>query len=133
MINGKRNQLANVKNPFQGRDLKVLCVCSAGLLRSPTLANALHREYNFNTRACGSSEEYALIPLSEALVAWAEVIVFVNSENFQAALHYNEPIEEDIRRKAIVLAIEDDYEYNNPVLVQKLLQQFSDEWDGDKK
>lgn len=51
MIKGKKNQLANVGNRFQTKTKKVLCVCSAGLLRSPTLANVLNLKYGFNTRA----------------------------------------------------------------------------------
>ena len=41
------NQLANINNPYQGKSKKVLCLCSAGLLRSPTAANVLHREFEF--------------------------------------------------------------------------------------
>ena len=78
MIIAKLNQLANVGNPFQGKAKKVLCVCSAGLLRSPTLANVLHRQFGFNTRAVGYCQEYALIPISQALIWWADEIVFVN-------------------------------------------------------
>lgn len=133
MISASRNQLMVAKNSFQGKDLKALCVCSGGVLRSPTLANALHKEFGFNTRACGSSEEYALIPISEALIAWADIIVFVNPDNFHEAVFHNRPLEKIIEGKAILLNIEDDYEYNNPVLVRMLLQQFSDEWNGDKK
>ena len=132
MIRGKRNQLANLRNPFQGEMIKAVAVCSAGMLRSPTLANVLHQEFGFNTRSCGSSEEYALIPLSEALILWADILVFVNSDNFNEAIFHNEELEDIIRQKAIILSIEDDFEFNNPVLKQMLLRQFSDEWNGDK-
>ncbi len=60
------NRLHNMRNPHQGSNKKVLCVCSAGLLRSPTLAWILSNEpFNFNTRAVGTSSEYALIVLDE--------------------------------------------------------------------
>src|SRR5574343_525749 len=81
MIKSTRNQLANITNPYQTKAKRVLCVCSAGLLRSPTMANTLHKEYGYNTRACGSCVEFALIPISEALVYWADEIVFVNKDN----------------------------------------------------
>ena len=46
-----RNRLSNVNNRFQGNFKRVLYVCSAGLLRSPTLAEILSQApYNFNTR-----------------------------------------------------------------------------------
>lgn len=68
-------------NPFQGEDKKVLFVCSAGILRSATGARIYAKKYN--TRACGS-EDYALIPITPDLIAWADQIVFVNKENFSS-------------------------------------------------
>ena len=45
----KMNRLANTQNKYQGKYKKVLCVCSAGLLRSPTAALVLSQEpFNFN-------------------------------------------------------------------------------------
>ena len=125
MIPAKRNQLSNVTNRYQTEAKRVLCVCSASLLRSPTLANVLHQEFAYNTRAAGSSEEYALIPVSVALLYWADEIVFVNVENFNACLYYNEEYDSIIRRKAVVLSIEDDFEWNAPVLKQSLLDQYN--------
>jgi len=126
MIQGKRNQLANVTNRYQTNAKRVLCVCSASLLRSPTLANVLHRELGYNTRAAGSSEEYALIPVSVALLYWADEIVFVNVENFNECLYYNADYETMLRRKAIVLSIEDDFEWNDKELQQQLYTQYTE-------
>ena len=61
------NKLHNLRNPFQGEAKKVLCVCSAGLLRSPTAAIILQRDYGFNTRSCGINPDYALIDFDEIL------------------------------------------------------------------
>lgn len=70
-----RNRLANTKNGYQGHFKRVLCVCSAGALRSPTLAWILSNDpFNFNTRAVGT-EEYAIVPIDLAVVAWADEIV----------------------------------------------------------
>ena len=126
MIQGKRNQLANVTNRYQTNAKRVLCVCSAGLLRSPTLANVLYQVAGYNTRAAGSSEEYALIPVSVALLYWADEIVFVNVENFNECLYYNEEYETMIRRKAVVLSIEDDFEWNDKELQQQLYTQYTE-------
>jgi predicted protein tyrosine phosphatase len=75
------NRLANCKNPFQGTAKKVLTVCSAGLLRSPTAAKVLSETYGFNCRAAGIVEEYALVPVTEVLIFWADEIVFMQQEH----------------------------------------------------
>lgn len=76
------NRLANSRNPFQTDAKKVLTVCSAGLLRSPTAAKVLSEAYGFNCRAAGIVEEYALVPVTEVLVYWADEIVFMQQEHF---------------------------------------------------
>mgnify|MGYP007090120654 CR=1 FL=1 len=63
-----RNQQMVVNNPYQGTAKRVLCVCSAGVLRSPTLAHLLNRKYQFNTRAAGLSTEYAVVQVTLNLV-----------------------------------------------------------------
>lgn len=105
------NRLSNVRNPYQGDAKRVLCVCSAGLLRSPTLAEVLVKEYGHNTRACGSSSEYALIPIDDALIRWADQIVFVNEENYeQAKFHYKDDL---ANKEVIVLDIEDSFPFRD--------------------
>jgi predicted protein tyrosine phosphatase len=125
MITASRNQLFNVRNNAQGDTKKVLTVCSAGLLRSATLANFLVKEYGYNVRNCGTVESYALVPISQALVAWADEIVFVNKENF-------EHVEDDLRDflttegmgKIKVLDIPDMYNFNDPKLVEICREQY---------
>jgi hypothetical protein len=54
-----------------------------------TLANFLVKEYEYNVRNCGTVESYALIPISEALVCWADEIVFVNHKvNLTVRMHF---------------------------------------------
>ncbi len=122
MIKGTRNQLHNVGNIYQGKTKKVLCVCSAGLLRSATLQNFLIKEYGYNVRNCGTEESYALIPISEALVKWADEIVFVNDEN------YNKVSDELdnflVQHKCHVLDIPDQYSFNDPILVAECKKQY---------
>lgn len=70
------NRLMNLTNKYQGDAKRVLCVCSAGLLRSPTAAYVLSNPpFNFNTRSCGVTQEFALIAYDVALEAWAQEIV----------------------------------------------------------
>ena len=54
-------------NEYQGDSKRIVCVCSVGILRSPTLANILIKQ-GYNVRACGSCIELALIPLSANLI-----------------------------------------------------------------
>lgn len=70
-----------VNNPYQGEFKRVLCVCSGGVLRSPTTAWILSNlPYNYNTRSCGT-EDYALVKLDEALLEWADEIVVMTKEH----------------------------------------------------
>jgi predicted protein tyrosine phosphatase len=114
MIN---NRLWNAKNPFQGSSKKVLCVCSAGLLRSPTLAWVLSNEpFNFNVRAAGSSRAFALIPVDDVLLEWADLVVFVNQENEDEV---NEHFPEDMKDKDfLTLDIPDNFQFRDPTLVK---------------
>lgn len=111
---------APYSNPYQGNAPRWLFVCSAGLLRSPTGATMAAR-YGINARSCGSNFNYALVPCSANLIAWADKIVFVNPENmdqlednFIGHPHLLDAID----KKAIVLSIPDNYEYMEPDLQQ---------------
>lgn len=118
------NRLANCKNFYQGNTKKVLCVCSAGLLRSPTAAVVLSQEpYNFNTRAAGVSKEYALIPVDNILLEWADEIVCM--EEWQAKKITEELVRLEITDKQVYwLGIEDSYRYRDPVLMTKIKEAY---------
>lgn len=115
-------------NPYQGKDKKIVFVCSAGILRSATAARLYGDKYN--TRAAGSSS-YALVPLSVNLITWADEIVFVNPYNHQEALEvFDDP---DIHRHvkvmnklkaAKVLNIPDEYEHMHPELIKAFEEQY---------
>lgn len=122
MIN--RNRLANLQNIYQTAAKRVLCVCSAGLLRSPTTANVLHQKYGFNTRAAGITEEYALIPVDAALLAWADEIVWVEQTVYDNGWqNWSDLIK---HKRNIVLDIPDQYEWNHPELRALIEQQYAD-------
>ena len=105
------NALHNCKNPFQGETTKVLCLCSAGLLRSPTLAGELYRR-GFNSRAAGV-HDYALIPVDQVLLSWADAIIFVNKD-LKYAIEDQLPANTNV----IELEIPDQYEFRHPELVK---------------
>lgn len=98
-----RNRLANCHNHFQGKAKKVLCVCSAGLLRSPTTAVVLQQEFGHNTRAAGLTTEFALIPVDEVLLEWADEVVVMESWMSQELDHFDGPL--------ICLNIPDNFSY----------------------
>ena len=105
-------------NPYQGKDKKVLFVCSAGILRSATAARIYGKKYN--TRACGSYG-YALISFSANLLLWADEIVFVNQENYEEVLdHFPALTEKSVR----VLDIPDVHPHMHPSLIKAFEEQY---------
>lgn len=117
------NRLHNCKNPYQGTYKKVLSVCSAGLMRSPTIAFVLSQDpYNYNTRACGV-HDYALVPLDKVLLTWADEIICVQDDH-EELLHklladcgLNTPV--------VNLKIPDNFEYRNPELIETIKRKYS--------
>ena len=110
------NRLANCRNPYQGEYKKVLAVCSAGLLRSPTIAWVLSQPpYEYNARAAGVSEEYALIPVDDVLLNWADEVVCADQDHADVL---KERYDHD--DKIVVLGIPDTFPYRHPVLVQMI-------------
>lgn len=116
------NRLGNSKNPYQGELKKVLCVCSAGLLRSPTAAWVLSNPpFNFNTRACGYNDEYALVVLDEVLLHWADEVVVMDRKQEKVVrdlFKYTGPVH--------VLDVPDNYGYRDPELVEVLTNVLSE-------
>lgn len=112
-------------NPYQGKAVKALFVCSAGILRSATMAN-YYAKKGWNTRAAGT-HDYALVPLTANLIAWADHIYFVNEENYVVAQDNfkNHPLIDRINT-ANVLDIPDMYEYNHPDLLKIIEQQMEE-------
>jgi predicted protein tyrosine phosphatase len=118
------NRLGNAKNPYQTEAKKVLCACSAGLLRSPTAANTLHAEYGYNTRAVGVAEDYALVPMDIVHIHWADEVVFVEQKVYDLAWSKFKDKLKD--KKVVVLSIPDNFEWNDPDLVAIIKKQYAD-------
>lgn len=110
-------------NQYQGPAERVLFVCSAGMLRSPTGALVATR-LGFNARSCGSAN-YALIPISVNLIHWAHRIYFVNEQNKYESLEKFFGDRETcsmIERKSVTLDIEDNHDYMAPALVEEFIK-----------
>jgi predicted protein tyrosine phosphatase len=120
-----RNRLGNVKNPYQGDSKRVLTVCSAGLLRSPTAAWVLsNAPWNFNTRSCGYSEEYALVVLNQVLLHWADFVVVM--DNKQEKYVSDMMLEYGYNKPVYNLNVPDSFDYRNPELVDLLTEKFTE-------
>lgn len=117
---GMMNRLANVHNRFQGSHIKVLAVCSAGLLRSPTIARVLTKDFdNVNCRSVGVSQEYALIPIDEAHVEWADIIICADGEHADEIERRFTMFFDDngqFEKPLVVLSIPDSFGFADPIL-----------------
>lgn len=125
MIKGNKNQLGNVGNKFQTKAKRVVVVCSAGLLRSPTIANELHIQFGWNTRAVGADKNFALIPLSQALIWWADEIVFVNQEAFDDLDSEEKNEIESVGLVPKILNIEDSFNWGDAQLKEMVGKLFN--------
>lgn len=125
----KANRRGVIFNAYQGKHKKVLTICSAGCLRSPTAAHILSSEpWNFNTRCAGTSKEYAIIHVDEVLVTWADIIICMDSDQVRYINDLQSKIASEMfefeYRQVINLNIEDDYAYRDPKLVEILTEKF---------
>lgn len=107
---------------YQGKSKKLLFVCTAGLLRSPTAMNvAIFKGYN--ARCCGSHPEYALIPISEKLIKWSDKIIFVNHENYwksRDTFENDEMLTKLLQEKSIIWNIHDNYDFMDKELLESI-------------
>jgi len=116
-------RLGNVDNRYQmilGYP-RTLCVCTGGLLRSPTLAWVLSNPpWNRNTRAAGSDIDCALVHANDLLLTWADEIVFVNPINAAQVAKRYKPRE---TQRVYVLDVPDHFAYRDPELVEGLAKE----------
>lgn len=109
-------------NSYQGDYKRVLTVCSANMLRSPTIAHVLSANpYNFNTRSAGTAA-FALIPVTEELLFWADEIVCADTEH--AIVIRDKLMELNLDKVLINLNIPDIYEYRNPELIKLIKERY---------
>ena len=111
-------------NSYQGDYKRVLTVCSANMLRSPTIALVLSMPpYDYNTRSAGTSG-FALIPVTEELLMWADEVVCADTEH---AIDVRDKMMKYQLDKPIVnLRIPDIYEYRNPELIMMIRRRYDE-------
>jgi predicted protein tyrosine phosphatase len=118
------SRIGNCSNKHQGKYKKVLAVCSAGLLRSPTIAWVLSQKpYEYNCRASGTESDYALIKLDDVLLEWADEVVCADS------LHYitvKDRLKElGIEKPILNMELPDVYQYRHPKLVKLIEKKYN--------
>jgi predicted protein tyrosine phosphatase len=102
-----------MKSKPEGNFRRVLCVCSAGILRSATIAWVLSNEpYRCNTRAVGLGD-YALIRVTPQLLQWADEIVCADKEQHDAITRMTD-------KPVHCLHIPDQYDFRSPELVSAI-------------
>ena len=124
-MNISMNKRGVVDNRYQQLDKykRVLTVCSGGCLRSPTAAFVLGQEpYNYNTRSCGIETNFAIVPMDDTLVLWADEIVFMN----QWMLHEAKSKYDLEDKKLVVLNIPDRFPYRDPKLVELIKANYNE-------
>lgn len=112
-------------NSFQGDYKRVLTVCSAGILRSATAAHILCGDpWNFNTRNAGTAS-YALIPVTEDLLQWADEIICMEDEHRE---YVEQKLEEWMlpAKPIVTLDIEDIYEYRDERLIKLISTKYNE-------
>lgn len=115
------NRLANCHNRFQDTLAfpRTLCLCSAGMLRSPTIAFVLSNPpYNRNTRAAGVAAEYALVPVDSVLIEWADEIVCAEKCHNAALIDLLK--EKEDKPAVYCLDIPDSHKFRDPRLIKAI-------------
>ena len=119
------NRLNVLHNPYQEHHKykRVLTVCTAGCLRSPTAAIVLAAApYNYNTRSCGAEKEVAIVSIDDALIEWADELVFMETHHLNMVAR-----DHDIRGKnVVVLNIPDSYPYRDPILMETIKARYDE-------
>ena len=129
------SRIGNLSNQHQGPYKRVLAVCSAGMLRSPTIAWVLGQEpYGYNCRSAGYNTGYALNIVDELLLRWADEIVCADTEH--ARFIEGEMQELGLRKPVFNLQLPDQYAYRDPELVRLIKERYDTalkEHDDEKK
>ncbi len=111
-------------NSYQGDYKRVLTVCSANMLRSPTMAVVLSMPpYDYNTRSAGT-HSFALVPVTEDLLMWADEVVCADTEHALAIR--DKMMEYQLDKPIVNLRIPDIYEYRNPELIMMIRQRYDE-------
>ena len=101
----------------------LLFICSKNQWRSPT-AEALFKNHPVhNARSAGTSEK-ARIKVNEKLLLWADVLFVMERRHKQILMQrFSRAL---LDKELVVLDIPDDYQFNDPELVDLLKDKLED-------
>jgi predicted protein tyrosine phosphatase len=74
-----------------------------------------NKPFNFNTRAAGAAEGYALILVDEVLLRWADVVVFADEDHKRMVSYQYKDLIDNMETH--VLNLPDIYPFKDPKLV----------------
>lgn len=124
------NQAGVIANRYQDMDQypRVVTICSAGCLRSPTAAVVLAGEpFNKNTRAAGLTDEYAIIKLDASLLTWADEFVVMEPHMVQQVQdRYRQEFDREPHQEIICLDIPDRFQYRDPELMTMIAERYTE-------
>lgn len=103
---------------------KYLCVCAAGIRRSPTIAQYVSANFNVDARAAGTHSD-ALIRVNEALIYWADNIVFADDKSLVEFMHCLNDTNIILGMSFIVLDIPDAFDAYSENLKGVIDQRFN--------
>jgi predicted protein tyrosine phosphatase len=93
----------------------LLFICSKNQWRSPT-AELLFKDHPiYKTRSAGTSDK-ARIRVSQKLIDWADILFLIERKHLDIIKQRFQPDKQTI----VVLDIEDNYQFNDPELVEML-------------
>ena len=101
----------------------LLFICSKNQWRSPTAELLFKNNLRHSAKSAGTSDK-ARIKVNQKMIAWADII-FVMERKHRKILEYN--FSETLADKPInVLDIEDNYQFNDPELIDILKTSLQD-------
>ena len=96
---------------------RLLFVCSQNLLRSPTAEKVFSNRPDLEVKSAGTDRD-ATVPLTAELIAWADVVVVMETAHRnRVRKKFRDAIE---GKRLVVLGIPDEYDYMEPALVEIL-------------
>jgi predicted protein tyrosine phosphatase len=118
------SRIGNCSNRHQGEFKKVLAVCSAGMLRSPTIAWVLGASpYGYNCRAAGLEQSYALIKVDDVLLSWADEIVCADYEHVDVIEKRLKEL--NLSTEIVNLKLPDRFPYRDSKLVKLIKERYN--------
>lgn len=97
--------------------MNLLFICSRNQWRSPTAEGMFKRSQVHRARAAGT-EPSARVRVNEQMLHWADIVYVMEYKHRE---RLKELFPETVRgKKIIVLDIEDNYQYNEPELIDIL-------------